>query len=96
VHFLPGAVVHHVGGASTSQRRIAMIVQHHSSTVRYYRRHYRGPQLHFWLNLMRIKMVGRLARDAVLALTTRDAAMRRKRFEQFAAWRIALFGRTSR
>lgn len=96
VHFVPAVVVHHVGGASTSQRRIAMIVQHHMSTVRYYRRHYRGPRLHFWLRLMQLKMACRLARDAVLVLTTRDEPMRRKRAEQLAAWRIALFGRGGR
>lgn len=96
VHFAPAVVVQHVGGASTSQRRIAMIVQHHTSTVRYYRRHYRGPRLHFWLNLMRIKMACRIARDALLAPVTRDAALRRKRSEQLAAWRIALFGRGAR
>ena len=89
-HLVPTARVTHVGGASTSQVRVGMLVQHFRSTNHFYRRHYRGARLAAWLAIMRVKMAVRIARDAA-ALVARPAerAMRR---ERLAAWRAALRG----
>jgi len=87
-HLVPTARVTHVGGASTSQVRVGMLVQHFRSTNRFYRRHYRGPRLAAWLAIMRAKMAFRIARDAA-ALVARPAE-RPMRRERLAAWRTAL------
>lgn len=87
-HLVPTAPVTHVGGASTSQVRIGMVVQHFRSTNLFYRRHYRGPRLAAWIAIMRAKMAARIARDAV-ALVARPAERPRLR-ERLAAWRAAL------
>ena len=87
-HLVPTARVTHVGGASTSQVRVGMAVQHFRSTNQFYRRHYRGPRLAAWLAIMRVKMLARIARDAV-ALVARPAE-RPLRRERLAAWRAAL------
>lgn len=88
IHFLPDAQVTHVGQASTRQVRTSMIVVHYRSTVLFYRRHYRGPRLAFWLGVMRSKMAFRIARDRVdLAMHPSRRALLR---ENLAAWRAAL------
>ena len=87
-HLVTTARVSHVGGASTSQVRIPMVVQHFRSTNRFYRRHYRGPRLAAWLAIMRVKMLARIARDAA-ALVVRPAE-RPLRRERLTAWRAAL------
>ena len=87
-HVVPTARVTHVGGASTSQVRVGMLVQHFRSTNHFYRRHYRGPRLAAWLAVMRAKMLLRIARDAAaLAVRPAERPMRR---ERLVAWRAAL------
>ncbi|MGH7554003.1 MAG: glycosyltransferase family 2 protein [Longimicrobiales bacterium] len=93
VHFVPMAKVTHVGGASTSQRRTEMTLQHYDSTVRYYRRHYHGPRLVTWLWLVRIKMVLCYARDGLVLRFAGTSERRLKAAERTRAWRLALFGR---
>lgn len=88
-HFVPAAEVVHVGGASTSRVRAAMAVQHFRSTLRFYRRHYRGPRLAFWVGVMRAKMLFRLVRDG-LALGLPHPARRAALREDVAAWRRAI------
>lgn len=91
VHYLPEAVVSHVGAASTSQVRASMIVEHFRSTLLYYRRHYRGARLAFWLTAMRAKMAARIVRDRA-ALVVRPSERPRLR-ENLAAWEAALLER---
>lgn len=88
-HFVPEARVTHVGGASTSQVRAGMAVQHFRSTLRFYRRHCRGPRLAFWVGTMRAKMLFRLLRDAA-ALGLAGGARRASLREDVAAWRRAM------
>lgn len=87
-HLVPTARVTHLGGASTSQARAPMLVEHFRSTNRFYRRHYRGPRLAAWLAIMRAKMAFRIARDAA-ALVVRPAERPLLR-QRLAAWRTAL------
>jgi hypothetical protein len=89
VHFVPEARVTHVGAASTSQVRASMAVQHFRSTLRFYRRHCRGPRLAFWVATMRAKMLFRLARDAAALRLAREARRPALR-EDLAAWRRAM------
>lgn len=90
VWFTPEARVRHVGGASTSQHRTAMLVRHFESTVRYYRRHFSGPRLAFWLGVLRAKRLAMLARDSARMLTTSDPAERERLREQCRAWSAIL------
>lgn len=88
IHFLPEARVTHVGQASTRQVRASMIVAHYRSTLIFYRRHYDGPRLAFWLATMRAKMAFRIARDSVALqlYPSRRPVLR----ESLSAWRSAL------
>ncbi|HEV2145819.1 MAG TPA: glycosyltransferase family 2 protein [Longimicrobiaceae bacterium] len=88
-HFVPEARVAHVGAASTSQVRASMAVQHFRSTLRFYRRHYRGPRLAFWLGTMRAKMLFRLLRDGAASRVARSGRRGALR-EDAAAWRRAI------
>jgi GT2 family glycosyltransferase len=90
VHFTPEARVTHVGGASTSQIRTAMLIRHFQSTVKYYRRHYSGPRLTFWLTALHAKRVALLARDSARLVTEADPAERQRLREQRRAWAAIL------
>ena len=92
VHFTPAGTVIHIGGASTSQFRKAMLVAHFRSSLRYYRRHCSAPARAFWTFLMRLKMVIRLARDSVRLVVESDPARRAVLLQQVGAWVIALRG----
>ena len=88
-HFVHDARVTHVGGASASQVATAMSVQHFRSALQFYRRHYRGLRLGFWLGAMRTKMLARLVRDSVrLQLSGPDSRARLR--EELNVWQRAL------
>lgn len=87
-HFTPSATITHVGGASTSQRRTEMAVQHFASTLQFYRRHYSGLRLAAWLTIMRAKVSYRLLRDSVRARTASGDRDRVR--DHVVAWRRAL------
>lgn len=88
IHYVPDAQVTHVGQASTRQVRASMIVAHYRSTLIFYRRHYGGPRLAFWLATMRAKMAFRIARDSLaLRLYPSQRPVLR---ESLSAWRSAL------
>jgi GT2 family glycosyltransferase len=44
-HFTPAAIVTHVGGASTRQRRTAMVIQLYKSLCHFYQQHYSRGQI---------------------------------------------------
>jgi GT2 family glycosyltransferase len=90
VHFVPTTAVVHTGGTSTSQVRTRAAVEHFRSTLRFYRRHYRGSRLHTWLLLMRMKMLARLLRDGAMLVVTRDRDARARLRADVAGWREAL------
>ena len=92
VHFTPAATVVHVGGASTSQLRQAMYVAHFRSALQFYRRHYSAPRRGFWISLMRLKILIRLAWDSAQLVLESDPRRRAGLTEQIAAWAIALRG----
>jgi GT2 family glycosyltransferase len=89
IHFVHPARVTHLGGASTRQVRTEMAVAHFRSTLHFYRRHYGGLRLAFWVGLMRAKMLARLMRDSAL-VPLRARADRAALLESVGAWRRAL------
>src|SRR5262249_20744901 len=95
VRFTPSASVLHVGGVSTSQRRIEMGVAHFRRTARFYRQHSSRAGRYFWISAMRLKMGMRLARDSARLLIVANPQRRKVLAEQVAAWKISLFGRSS-
>jgi N-acetylglucosaminyl-diphospho-decaprenol L-rhamnosyltransferase len=92
VHFTPAATVLHVGAVSTSQRRREMRIEHFRSAVRFYRRHYSRRWSYFWVSVMRVKMLMRLARDSARLLVETDEHTRAVLSEEIAAWKTALRG----
>ncbi|HSK21324.1 MAG TPA: glycosyltransferase family 2 protein [Longimicrobiales bacterium] len=91
IHYVPDAGVVHLGAATTSQVREAMVVEHQRSTLRYYRRYYRGPRRQAWLLIMRAKLAGRLVRDAAELAVAREAAQQERLREDVNGWRRALW-----
>lgn len=93
IHFVADARVTHHGGASTSQLRASMAVEHFRSTLRFYRRHSHGAGRAFWIGAMRAKMGFRFLRDSLLLRLrlpgTRTTTLR----EDAATWRRALMER---
>lgn len=87
--FVPEAEIVHVGGASTSKGRVSMRLAHFRSTLRYYRRYYRGPFLAFWTGIIRLKMLLRLVRDCLL-LPASSVLRRPILRENIRAWARAL------
>ena len=87
--FVPEAEIYHLGGASTSKVRVSMVLAHFRSTLRYYRRYYRGPVLAFWTGIMRLKMFLRLVRDCLL-LPASSALRRRILRDNIRAWARAM------
>jgi GT2 family glycosyltransferase len=92
VHFTPAATVVHVGGASTSQVREAMLVAHFRSNLLFYRRHCSPPARLFWTSAMRLKMLLRVVRDRARLARESDPGGRDRLRQQIAAWRTALRG----
>jgi GT2 family glycosyltransferase len=70
--YLPEARVRHWGGASTNQRRVAMIAESHRSLLLYYHKHYRK-QLPRWLYLATCALITVTGRVRV-ALAARGSA----------------------
>jgi N-acetylglucosaminyl-diphospho-decaprenol L-rhamnosyltransferase len=91
VHHVPQAEVVHLGSASTAHVRAAMAVEHFRSTLRFYRRYYRGPRLAAWLTIMRAKMAFRIVRDSAALALAREASLRVRLREDIAGWRRALW-----
>jgi N-acetylglucosaminyl-diphospho-decaprenol L-rhamnosyltransferase len=91
VHYVPQAEVVHLGSASTSHVRAAMAVEHFRSTLRFYRRYYRGPRLAAWLAMMRTKMAFRIVRDTAALTLAREASQRVRLREDLDGWRRALW-----
>jgi N-acetylglucosaminyl-diphospho-decaprenol L-rhamnosyltransferase len=92
-HFVPDAVVMHVGGASTSKVRTAMLVQRFRSTREYYRRHATGATRAFWTTLLWARWSARLVRDSARLLITSHAGKRTALRHDISAWWSALFVR---
>lgn len=90
VFFAPSAQVSHVGGASTSQYRGAMLISHFESTLQFHRQHYSGLRLAFWIALLRTKRAALLLRDSALLSMTRDSETRARLREQRRAWLAGL------
>lgn len=90
IHFTPATEVTHVGGASTSQRRPAMLARLGLSAVDFHRRHHHGLTRAASIGLLRGTMRYRLARDWVGARLARGEAQRRVHAENLAVWREVL------
>lgn len=90
IWFTPEARVKHVGGASTSQARTAMLIRHFESTVQYYRRHHSGLRLALWLGVLRAKRLALLARDSAQLVVEREPAERERLRQQCRAWSAIL------
>lgn len=95
VHFVPGATVVHVGGASTGQRRPEMAVRQVASSRLFYRRHYSRLRAGTLEAMIGAAMLGRLLRDSLRLALTREPAARRHLAENLAIWRGALRSRPS-
>ncbi len=73
VFYYPGACVVHLVGASTSREKSKMIIQHHRSMYRFYRKHYSPKPIFATLVLwgiffrMGMSLLGLLAKSLVLA-----------------------------
>ena len=89
-HHVPDSVVEHVGGVSTSQKRVSMLVQNFASTIRFYRKHYAGVRLNVWLGLLYAKMYYKYARDCIRLCLFRRTHARRQLEQDVAAWRRAI------
>ena len=92
-HFVPAALVMHLGGGSTSQVRTAMLIQRFRSTVDYYRRHSSGMTRVFWISMVRLRWLVRLVRDSARLLLTTNPKRRERLRHERSAWWGALFAR---
>jgi GT2 family glycosyltransferase len=92
VHFAPVTTVTHVGGASTKQRRVEMIVQVYASLKQFYRRHYSRLQ-RILLNLViKAVVLGRLIRDSAQIRSSTDRSPYTSVAENLIGWRRVLAG----
>jgi GT2 family glycosyltransferase len=89
-HFAPVTEIVHVGCASTRQRRAAMLEQAALSSLRFYRRHHRGPGYQAAVFVMRCGMAVRITRDSLRLAWSRDAGRRRELSEDVGVWRRVL------
>jgi N-acetylglucosaminyl-diphospho-decaprenol L-rhamnosyltransferase len=92
VQFTPLAEVVHVGGASTTQNRLAMEVQRYAATRQFYRKHYSRAARRVLAALTVYRMLHNLARDAALLALERRPSRRRELIEQMSVWRRVLEG----
>jgi GT2 family glycosyltransferase len=90
VEHVPDAEVTHLGGASTSQFRAAMAVEHFRSTLRYYHRYYHGPRRVAWVAMMRAKLAFRMVRDLAGIPLSRRGEQRARLRADVSAWGRAL------
>lgn len=86
----PASSVFHVGGVSTTKKRVSMLVQNFVSTVHFYRKHYKGTRLNVWLLLLYTKMRMKLWRDRLRLKFSRHPENVRELQESVAAWNLAL------
>jgi N-acetylglucosaminyl-diphospho-decaprenol L-rhamnosyltransferase len=95
VRSAPEARVVHVEGASTRQRRTAMVLQQFASMEEFYRRHY-PPSYRTRLRWVVSTMTAEwLVRDTLKFLATRNPDRRRRLAEDVRLWRRLLGGRVS-
>jgi hypothetical protein len=68
IHYVPDAIITHRIGRSSDQRRIAMVIQFHRSTARFFRKHYapRWPWGLRWLPLLGVWLRAGLILSQVL------------------------------
>jgi N-acetylglucosaminyl-diphospho-decaprenol L-rhamnosyltransferase len=92
VQFTPLAEVVHVGGASTTQNRVAMEVQRYAATRQFYRKHYSRAARRTLTALTTYRMLHNLARDSALRRLERRPSQRRELTEQMWVWRRILRG----
>jgi GT2 family glycosyltransferase len=89
-HFTPAAEVVHLVGASTEQRRGAMLLRGCLSQVEFFRAHHTGPSLALALLLFRAATRARIVRDSVRYLAMPKGSRREEIGENLVVWRQAL------
>ena len=89
-HFTPAAEVIHLGGASTEQRRPAMLLQGCVSQVEFFRAHYSGASFAVALSVFRAATRARIVRDAVRYRAMPPGPRRELVGEKLSVWRQAL------
>ena len=89
-HFTPATEVMHVGGASTSQRRPAMLARLGLSEIDFHRRHHTGAVGLLAIGLVRATMRVRLWRDWLGARMLRRGPRREVLTENVDVWREVL------
>ena len=85
-HFTPSAEVIHLVGASTAQRRVAMLLQTRLSALEFFRRHHAGVPLAAGLTLEYALIAARLGRDGVRLALARSAEQRGRLKEDLSVW----------
>ena len=73
IHFVPQAEILHVGGSSTSQRRVWSYLQFFVSLAQFYRKHYSRSLLTQMVFTVKTVSLFKLIRDFFLLHVTRDA-----------------------
>jgi len=76
MHFLPGAEIIHVGGATTVQRRAWFYIEFFASLARFYRKHYSTLLLTELVFIVKAVAFFKLVRDLILLQITWDATKR--------------------
>ncbi len=94
-HFTPAAVIMHVGGASTRQRRHEMMVQLNLSSIEFHKRHSSKSRLAMARAIVRASTLVRLLLDTVRSHLKSADPGREQIAEDLAVWREVLV-RTSR
>lgn len=89
-HFSPVTDVVHVGGASTSQYRAAMVAELFVSSLLFYEQHSSRLGLAVATVVTRLSVRGRLWRDTVARRLARSGSERMVRAENIAVWRRLL------
>jgi GT2 family glycosyltransferase len=95
-HFTPAAEVVHLVGASTVQRRPAMLLRGSLSQAEFFRAHYKGPSLALALLLFRAATRARIVRDSLRYRVMPKGSRREEVGENLVVWRQVLgLGRTA-
>jgi N-acetylglucosaminyl-diphospho-decaprenol L-rhamnosyltransferase len=89
VHYAPIATVTHVGGASTSLHRAAMVEQYVRSTAALYRRHFLPRQQAQLRVILETALTARSIRERARLLLTLDPARRRALHAELKTWQAA-------
>ncbi|NOH01791.1 MAG: glycosyltransferase family 2 protein [Chloroflexi bacterium] len=96
VHFVPGAEIVHVGGASTEQERGGMTLQYFASLAEFYLKHYPRHYLVGLILMVKTFAFFRLMRDILLMQATRDSKQRSDLQTDRTVQRDLIIGRWSR